>query len=424
MPVPVSTDPFHPRAERPFTAESAESVNFGTFSPIAYDSNGTLLAAYDSGSDIIRIFRGSDLAQIYSHKPSRWPRRLSFSPDNNFLIIETYPGWLENNWRNKEQTSLPDINSPEAVKDNIQRVEVWNIQTDQSVTELQCDDSITSEPKGGWLWAKNKAVKPGFKSSPLLEAHFSNDEREFSVLCWDGIQQRWDSLTWSRLDNIPPPPFWHFGMGLMTTAKYMMENNGTSRTADGYIVLFMGRTNDSKNGTVFIWNIDVNRTYKLSGECSTFLDPVYALSGNRNKIAVMCNKDIGKSLRVWSLDSEKELSLSGADFGLSKGFGDITSESVALSPDGQYLALAFLGQMEALLINPLLIPAAILRSDLRLWVLEDGRELVSIGIDDLNGNTYRGRSLSLAFSPDNKHLVIGGRRLRIYNLTDLIAVQK
>ena len=424
MPVPVSTDIFHPRSERPFAAESAQSADFGTFSPIAYDTTGTLLAAYDSGSDIIRVFRSSDLMQMSSHKPSRWPRRLSFSPEGNFLIIETHPDWLEKHWRNREPTSLPDINSPEAVKDSIQRVEVWNVHSAKSVTELQCDNSITSEPQGGWLWAKNKAVTPGVKTSPLLEAHFSDDEREFSILCWDGIRQRWDSHTWERLDNIPPPSFWDSGMGLMTTAKYIMGNNGTGGTASGVIVLFMGRTKSSGNGTVYIWNMDASHAYTLPGECSTFLNPAYALSGNMSKIAVICNRDIGKALRVWSLAPEKERPLSGADFGVSKGFGDITNESVALSPDGQYAALAFRGQMEALLINPLLIPAAILRSDLRLWRLEDGRELVSVGIDDLDGNISMGRSLSLAFSPNNTHLAIGGRRLRIYTLADLIAVQE
>ena len=125
-------------------------------------------------------------------------------------------------------------------------------------------------------------------------------------------------------------------------------------------------------------------------------------------------------IRVWELDSGKEISLDDAAFCLAGGLPAITGGGVALSPDGRYLAIALLGQMEALLPNVLLIPAGIARSDLRLWDVDKGEELVTIPIDDLVASTGYFGGVDLAFSPDNTLLAVSGRQLRIYRMRDLI----
>jgi len=90
-----------------------------------------------------------------------------------------------------------------------------------------------------------------------------------------------------------------------------------------------------------------------------------------------------------------------------------------LSCNGRYLAAALLGQMEALLPNVFLIPVGKSRSDLRLWSVDEGKELVAVPIDDLVGREDSFGGVDLAFSPDDSMLVVSGRRLRIYRLIDL-----
>jgi hypothetical protein len=113
--------------------------------------------------------------------------------------------------------------------------------------------------------------------------------------------------------------------------------------------------------------------------------------------------------------------LSDADFGLSRGAPLIRGEGIALSPDGRYLAVALLELKTALVATPILAPLEISRSDLRLWTLEDGWERVAVPIDDLAGRMGHFRGVDLAFSPDGERLALGGTRMRIYRLTDLVS---
>ena len=420
IPVPVSTVPLHPHEERPVAVESVPAENFGLFSLPAFDNSGTLLAVYDSGSNLIQILRSADLTPVQSLKPTRRPRRLSFSPGGQFLAIEAYQGWIDNYLNKRGPSEHVDIDSPEAIRDNIQRAEVWNLRTGQTIPDLSCDAVVTSAPEGGWLWARRWAVTPGYRSSALLEAHFSADEMEFSVLCWDGVQQRWDSRTWQRLENIPPPSFWDTLMGL-TTAKWLAESDPASRSIDGRITLLRVREKSFGFPTIYIWDRYTGQARKLPGECASRLQPINALSLDRNRIVAVCNKDLGHAVRVWDLGSGEELRIEDAEFGFIAGIPTIRGEGVALSPDGRYLAVAVLGQMEYLLPNVLLAPAGISRSDLRLWNLDDRKELVTVPIDELDGGTSYFMGVDLTFSPDSKTLTVAGRKLRIYQMKDLEA---
>lgn len=418
VPIPVSTVPLHAREARPVAAESAPPANRGSFSSPAFDPSGAFLAVYDSGIDRVRILRSSDLAEVDSLKPARWPRRLSFSPGGQFLVIEAHQGWVEGYLRKGALPDAPEIGSAEAVRDDIQRVEIWNLRTGQTIPDLGCDAVATSAPEGGWLWAKKKAIVPGYRSSAVLEAHFSADEKAFSVLCWNGVQQRWDSRTWQRLEDAPPPPFWD-GLMAHTTAQWLAGNDPASRSVDGRIAILRVREKSFGFATTYIWDRNSSQVRQLPGECATRLQPVYAVSSDGSRIVAVCNKGLGYVVRAWNLGTGREVPLTDADFGLARGAPLIRGEGIALSPDGRYLAVALLGLKEALVATPILAPLEVSRSDLRLWSVEDGGERVAVPIDDLTVRVDYFRGVDLAFSPDGGSLVLGGARLRIYRLTDL-----
>lgn len=418
VPIPVSTVPLHPREAPPFAVESTPSENSGTYSGLAFDASGTRLAAFDSGSNRIRLLRSADLGTADSHEPARPPRRLSFSPGGQFLVIEAHQGWVEDYLNKGALAPGVDIHSAQAVRDDIQRVEVWNLRTGQTTPNLSCDAVSVSQPEAGWLWARDKAITPGYRSSAILVAHFSPDEKVFSVLCWNGVRQRWDSRTWARLEDIPPPPFWDGLMGL-TSARWLAGGDVASRSADGRIAILRIREKSFGFPTTYLWDQNASVARPLPGDCATRLQPVYALSGDGGRIVAVCNKGLGYALRAWDLVAGREIPLQDAAFGMTRGAPVIRGEGVALSPDGHHLAVALLDLMEGMAVGPLPSGFGISRSDLRLWSLDNGRERVAIPLDELtvSGNDFRG--VDLAFSPDSTLLAVGGRRLRLYRLGDL-----
>ena len=66
-------------------------------------------------------------------------------------------------------------------------------------------------------------------------------------------------------------------------------------------------------------------------------------------------------------------------------------------------------------------PAGISRSDLRLWSLEQGGEVAAVPIDELVSYADYFRGVDLAFSPDSALLAVGGKRLRMYRTSLLVA---
>jgi len=424
LPVPVSTVPLHPREERHVALETAQAEHSGAFSSPVFDSTGALLAAYDSGNNLVRIFRSSDLTQVYSLKPTRRPRRLSFSPRGRFLVIESYQGWIENylgstSGKSPRPSSPVKMSSPEAVRDDIQRVELWDLRSGMTIRDLSCDAVATVEPRGGWLWAREWAIAPGYRSSALLDAHFSGDETEFSVLCWNGVRQRWNGLmNWKRLEDVSPPPFWDALMAL-STASWLAQENPVCSSENGRIIVFRVRKKHFGFSRIYIWDRNTAEIRELPGACDGRLLPAHALSRDGNRVVIPCNKGLGYAIRVWEFDSGRELPLKDAEFGIQGGLPSLSSGGVALSCNGRYLAAALLGQMEALLPNVFLIPAGKSRSDLRLWSVDEGKELVAVPIDDLVGREDSFGGVDLAFSPDDSMLVVSGRRLRIYRLIDL-----
>jgi hypothetical protein len=127
-------------------------------------------------------------------------------------------------------------------------------------------------------------------------------------------------------------------------------------------------------------------------------------------------------MRVWDYSLGKEVPLDDARLGILSGAGidvQIREEGVALSPDGRYLAVAILNLDKMLIGSPFVLmgipPIVLHRSDLRLYSLEQGRELIAISIDNL---LYKW--IDVTFSPDSSMLAIAGTRLQIYRLKDLI----
>lgn len=416
VPVPVSKAFFQTRAERPFAVESAASANDGLFSSPAFDASGALLAAYDSGSNRIRIVRVADLTTVDEFMPARRPRRLRFSPAGTFLAIEAHQGWVEKYLSGVAVESQPRVDSPEAIRDDIQRVEIRNLRSGQAIRDLQCDAVTVSEPQGGWLWARQKAITPGYRSSAVLEAHFSTDESELSMLCWDGTRQRWDTRTWRRLENRPPPAFWDPLLQL-TTAQWLAGNDVASQSPDGRLIALRLRDKRFGFGAVYVWDEDTSEVHGLPGKCSSRLQPAYALTRDGKRIAAGCASGLGYALRAWDMGGDKELPLEDADFGMASRV-PLRGEGVAMSPDGRYL-VAVVNLTEALLVTPVPAPIELTRSDLRLWRLDGGQLLVSVSLDDLAVPADYFRGIDVAFSPDGELLAVAGRRLRIYRSRDL-----
>ena len=386
VPVPVSTVALHPRAERPVAVTSAASVNGGAFVAPVFDSGSERLAVYDSGSDRVLILRSDDLTPLRTFNPARRPRRLSFSPGGHYLVIESQVGWIEDYLRGKPASSTADIHSPAAMRDDIQRAEVWRLETGERVLDIACDAVVTSSPKGGWLWARNRAITPGYRSSPLLAVFFAADESELSALCWNGIRQRWDGRTWERLGDIPPPASWNRAAGL---------------------------------GSAYFWDRRLGQPGRLPGKCAPIQQPVYAVAGDGSRMVVVCGKGLGHALHVWNLGAASEIPLQGAEFGLARGGPLIREGGLVLSTDGHYLAAALLDLAEALVVTPIPAPLGVSRSDLRLWDVDTGKELAAVPLDDLIASADYFRGVDLAISPDNAKLAVAGVRVRIYRMSDL-----
>jgi WD40 repeat protein len=406
VPIPYPTVILQPRSERPFVLESAESEKGGFFSSPVFDPSGEFLAVYDSGSEMVRIFRVFDMTTINAIKPTRWPRRLSFSPGGRYLVMEGWQGWMEDHLRGKPSfysTPRVAIDSPEAIEDNVQRIEVWDLRTGRTVPDLACDAEETVQPQAGWLWARKWAITPGARNSGLLEAHFSGDETELSALCWNGVQQRWDSQTWERLESIPPPPFWN---------ALTPDHTVSGRSVDGRFVVF--RSLGFR--TASIWDRNTSQVRPIQGDCSTLALPHHLLSGDGGRIVLICSKGLGFSIRVWDLGSGKEIPLNHAGFSALRG-GDqfLDPQSVAMSPDGRFVAGAL--PLTAVFIGP----GEIKNFDLKLWSLDQEQEPATVPIDELYSWNYKGYQ-SIAFTPDSSMLVVCGTKLRIYRVSDLVTV--
>ena len=243
-------------------------------------------------------------------------------------------------------------------------------------------------------------------------------QTEFSILCWNGVRQRWTTSTWARLDDEPPPPFWAERVGA-TSPQWLTGEAVASRSSDGRVTILRAREQTFGFSTTFLWERGSNQVRRLPGDCATRIQPVQALTRDGTRIVTVCNKGLGHALRVWDLGSNKEIRLEGAEFGMTGGVPLVRDAAVALSPDGRYLAAALLSLTEALVITPIMAPLGISRSDLRVWSVDDGRELVAVSIDDMVRVADYFRGVDVAMSPDSATLVVAGRRLRVYRMRDL-----
>jgi WD40 repeat protein len=406
---------FHRRESHPILTESAPLEKNGAFSCPAFNSTGEYIAVYNSGINRVQILRSSDLSVVNSFEPVHRPMRLSFSPSGNFLIVQTYQRWVEDYLTAKPEPKNIKIDSPDAVRDDIQEVEVWYLRREQTFKSFRCSAEETTTPKGRGLWARKEVLIPGYRSSAILLSNFSSDDSVFSILCHSGTEHQWNSQTWQSLKDISPPPFWR-ELTRAENATYWAQTNAAGRSNDGRIVVLILHEKKIGSGATFVWDRTLNQTWPLPRKCSDGSIPIYSTSADRKRLVLAC----GSALRVWDLESRQEIHLKGASFGLFKGMVKLRGAGVAISPDGRYVAAALLHLVEAIVA-----PGTTTRDDLRIWDLTQGEEVAAVPIEDLSFYTdypYNRLGLDLAFSPDSAVLAVGGKRLRLYRTSQLVAL--
>lgn len=420
VPVPVSTDLLHPRAARAVAVEVLATTPHGTFSAPAFDHSGDRLAVFDSSTHDIQVRRTDDLSLVASVKPDRWARRLTFSPSGRFLIAETYADWIDDHIRSFDERRDWDLRARE-YQDNVQHAEVWAIDSGQRLAAVNCDGVQTSDPQHGWLWAREKTIVPGFKTSALLAARFTTDESTLEVRCWTGVSQRWDTTTWTRLPDRAATPAW---TNLMrhTPAATLADEGSSAVSSDGSSLLVRALEPGQSFGTAYLWPSSAQVPRRWPADCALRQLPVQSLSEDGHSAAALCNSGLGYAVHVWETQSGQDRPVPGADFGLMKGGALIRSAGVALSPDGRYLAVAVLSATQMLLVTPLPgLVGDVERSDLRLWRLSDNAEIASMPVDDLIGSASHFRGVDIAISPATDRLAVAGRKLRLYRMVDLDA---
>jgi YD repeat-containing protein len=412
VPVPVSTVPLHPRQPAPAAVESAPTEPGGRYHALAFDADGQRLAAHDTGSGRVRLFDPASLAPLQDVLPVRLPRRLGFSPEGGWLVLQAHDGFISDHLAGRARPERVDIDAPEAMLDMIERVEVHGLRGEQPLVDLQCDEVHTVPPQGGWLWARRWAINPGARISSVLDATVSADDTTLTLLCEGGREQRWDLRTGARLADGAPPGF---GPALRLAG---------SRTSspDGAVIALALYAPGQPPKQVHLWDRRTDILRPAPGKCPLGEVPRQALSADGRRIVLLCEHGLGQAIRVWELDTARERPLKKAGFGLAGGLPVLRADGVAISPDGRHVAAALVSLMSGMVVSPLLPGTALglERSDLRIWRVDDGREVAAIDIDDLVVHpTDALRGIDLAFSPDGRLLVLAGKRLRVFRWEDL-----
>lgn len=383
VPVPINTVPLHFREDPPVTVESTPLAN-GAYAVPTFDSSGDRLAVYDSGSDSVKVLRGSDLSLISEVKPKNQPVKLYFSPQDDFLIIHTL-------------LKSSALTTPIFMAWEFERVEVWDIKNGQMVLNTGCT---------------------GVRY--LLDSHFSAEEAKFSILCQNGIQQRWETTSWQSIENLPRPHFWEEQLpsGESVKRRYTKARSSTDGRFSALQFDLLTAGESIHKSYITRWDKNTSLAGEIPINCrhDQFL-PFQSLSHDGDRIAVICRGMVGgHSIRVWDFSSGNEIDLNDARISFFSGpRSQLHAEGVALSADGRYLAVAILDLDKALLVTPFLFGIPLSRSDLRLYDLDQHRELIAIPIEKLLFNR-----VDVAFSADSSMLAVAGKRLRIYRLKDLI----
>lgn len=410
IPVPTSTVMFHPREQLPPATATSDAIKYSQYVLPTFDRNGERLAVYDWRSDEIKILRTRDLAHLMSLKPSRWPKKIYFSPEGNYIVVLTEGDWVDKGMRMKQPPiqGHVDINSPEAILDWIEQVEIWDIKKNHKIKEACCDDVISIKPEGGWLWASNWTIRPGLKRSMIHDSKVSDDGNRLSLLCQNGVIQHWDLNHGNRLTDEPPPPYWDKRMS--------HDENAIRASNDRQSVLI------NLLGKYGLWE-EANRTLEFFDEClATYRQPSIPFSNDNKRIVLICHEGpIGIKLKIWDKFLRKEMPLQNSTFGMDGG-AIIHGNGVVISPDGKYLAAVLEAQLAAIYPSLPSLPMGNVQTDLRIWDIDTGEEIKNFDLNKIASDEYKG--VQLAFSPDGLYMAVAGRKLLIYQIADLVAKSK
>ena len=262
------------REDRPVAVESAPLEN-GAYALPTFDSPPirslfTIQAATRLKYSAVPIYR------YFLIKPKNRPVRLYFSPQNNFLIIQTIL-----------KSSIVSVRN--SMMSEYEKVEVWDLKDGRLILNTDC----ASVPH-------------------LLESHFSANEEKFSILCENGARQCWETTSWQLIENLPTPHFWE---EILLSGESVKSRYTKARSSlDGRFIalqFYLIRASDSNyKSYITRWDTNTNLAHEIPFDCrhDQFL-PFQNLSSDGNRIAIICLRSVGLSMRVWDYSLGKEVPL-------------------------------------------------------------------------------------------------------------------
>lgn len=341
----------------------------------AFSPNGDVIvsAGNDKTIRVWRAFTGEEITRI-SYMSERYTSDLTLSPDGRYIALnkfdETKKVWVTHIW------------------------EVYSGREISRKVHSTFLDSLAFSPDSNFIVS-------------------AECQRNKNLKCYKEIVRIWDAVTGENITHI------------VYDVAYRDRRPLVSFRPDGVSIISSGCDKQNEKGgcfqsSIYLWDVstgrEITKISQIDGEISA------KFSGNGKYI--LSSSSTGE-LRVWSVESGKEV--------FNKKDSGITTGDAVFSPNGRYLAGGW--------------------NSIRVWEIETGKEILEIPF--LSGNRFitfspDGKYLaflgdwstptpvvqiweietrkevfrqlldsyanSAAFSPDGRHLIVGGDKIRIWEI--------
>ena len=269
-------------------------------------------------------------------------------------------------WQTNSLQFSPDGSYFAIDSEKLDSIEIWRIGSHETVASLNCG------------------------KSKILAHAFSTQTDSFAALCADGTLRRWETHSWQPIATDPAPLFW--------SDQKIDKYTPVSFSPKGDILII-------PNHRIVLWNVDTGEARSSPTWCRVFV--VFATDPELKNIAVPCQDDWGMAIKAWSLADGEQITLQKANFAVMRYLVSADFDhapSMAFSPDGRYLAAT------------LTASGPIRRSsEIRIWDISTG---TLIWTRPAYEPAYAGPPV--AFSPNGDLLVIGGNRVQLFKVRNLL----